>query len=204
MKILFISLGVLLLAFIIVQLFALNGQKNIETYPYVVDKKYDTFEIRSYEASLFTSVKLSTKEFKQASSQGFSILAGYIFGGNEENEKIAMTSPVTMSLEDSMTVMFMVPKKFNKQTLPKPIESKIEFRQEPAKTVAAITFGGWANDTKIENYKEKLKVALDAEGIPYTNQFYYLGYNPPFEVFNRKNEVIVELQSVPIDSITKQ
>jgi hypothetical protein len=204
MKILFISLGVLLLAFIIVQLFALNGQKNIETYPYVVDKKYDTFEIRSYEASLFTSVKLSTKEFKQASSQGFSILAGYIFGGNEENEKIAMTSPVTMSLEDSMTVMFMVPKKFNKQTLPKPSESKIEFRQEPAKTVAAITFGGWANDTKIENYKEKLKVALDAERIPYTNQFYYLGYNPPFEVFNRKNEVIVELQSVPIDSITKQ
>jgi hypothetical protein len=35
MKILFISLEVLLLAFIIVQLFALNGQKNIETYPYV-------------------------------------------------------------------------------------------------------------------------------------------------------------------------
>jgi hypothetical protein len=60
---------------------------------------------------LFTAVKLSTKEFKEASSQGFSILAGYIFGGNKENEKIAMTSPVTMSLEDSMTVMFMVPKK---------------------------------------------------------------------------------------------
>jgi hypothetical protein len=44
----------------------------------VVDKKYDTFEIRSYEASLFTAVKLSTKKFKEASSQGFSILAGYI------------------------------------------------------------------------------------------------------------------------------
>jgi hypothetical protein len=201
MKILFISLGVLLLAFIIVQLFALNGQKNIETYPYVVDKKYDTFEIRSYEASLFTSVKLSTKEFKQASSQGFSILAGYIFGGNKKNEKIAMTSPVTMSLEDSMTVMFMVPKKFNKVTLPKPNESQIEFRQIPAKTVAAITFGGWADDTKIEKYKEKLKVALDAEGITYTNLFYYLGYNPPFEVFNRKNEVIVELQRVSPDPI---
>jgi hypothetical protein len=98
----------------------------------VVDKKYDTFEIHSYEASLFTAVKLSTKKFKEASSQGFSILAGYI-GGNKENEKIAMTSPVTMSLEDSMTVMFMVPKKFNKETLPKPSGSQIEFRQEPAK-----------------------------------------------------------------------
>jgi hypothetical protein len=37
-------------------------------------------------------------------------------------------------------------------------------------------------DTKIEKYKEKLKAALDAEGITYTNRFYYLGYNPPFEV----------------------
>jgi hypothetical protein len=50
------------------------------------------------------------KEFKQASSQGFSILAGYILEEIKRNEKIAMTSPVTMSLEDSMTVMFMVPK----------------------------------------------------------------------------------------------
>jgi hypothetical protein len=37
-----------------------------------------------------------------------------------------------MSLEDSMTVV-LVPKKFNKETLPKPSESQIEFRQEPAK-----------------------------------------------------------------------
>jgi hypothetical protein len=36
-----------------------------------------------------------------------------------------------------------------------------------------------ADDTKIEKYKEKLKAALDAEGITYTNRFYYLGYNPP-------------------------
>ncbi|WP_016988426.1 SOUL family heme-binding protein [Flavobacterium sp. ACAM 123] len=203
MKILFISLGVVLLAFVAVQLYAMNEQKSIETYPYVVNKKYDTFEIRSYEASLFTSVKLSTKEFKEASSKGFSILAGYIFGGNEKNEKISMTSPVAMSLEDSMTVMFLVPKKFNKKTLPKPIESQIEFRDEPAKTVAAITFGGWANDTKIEKYKEKLKAALDAEGIKYSNRFYFLGYNPPFEVFNRKNEVIVELQSETRDLVKK-
>ena len=100
MKAFLILLGVIFLSFIIVQIFAMGSQKNIETYPYVVNKKYDTFEIRSYEASLFTSVKLPMKEYKNASSKGFSILAGYIFGGNERNEKIAMTSPVSMSLED--------------------------------------------------------------------------------------------------------
>lgn len=193
MKIVLILLGLFALAFVLIQFFAINGQRNIESYPYVVDKKYKTFETRNYEASLFTSVKLSSKDYKETSSRGFSILAGYIFGGNETNEKIAMTSPVAISLEDSMTVMFMVPKNNKRESLPKPNQSHIEFREEPAKTVAAITFGGWASDEKIELYKAKLKSALDAEGIKYTNRFYFFGYNPPYEFFNRKNEVIVEL-----------
>lgn len=201
MKILLIIVGVILLAFIIIQLFAMNGQRNIETYPYVVNKKYDTFEIRNYEATLFTSVQLSGNKYKDASSKGFSLLAGYIFGGNKQNEKIAMTSPVVMSLEDSMTMMFMVPKKLNKETLPEPNQSQIKFREEPAKTIAAISFGGWANDEKIEKYKQKLKSALDTEKIAYTNRFYFLGYNPPYEVFNRKNEIIVELKSETLDII---
>lgn len=194
MKVLLVILGAIFLGFVFMQIFALNEQKNIETYPYVINKKYDGFETRNYEASLFTSVQLSGNKYKNESGKGFSILAGYIFGGNEKNEKIAMTSPVAMSLEDSMTMMFMVPKKFKKETLPRPNQSQIKFQQEPAKTVAAISFGGWANDEKIEKYKQKLIEAMEAEGIVYSNRFYYLGYNPPFEFFNRKNEIIVELK----------
>jgi len=202
MKALLIFIGVVLLAFIITQIFAYNEQRNIETYPYLVNKKYDKFEIRNYEASLFTSVQLTGNKYKEESGKGFSILAGYIFGGNEKNEKIAMTSPVAMSLQDSMTMMFLVPKKFNKETLPQPNQSQIVFQQEPAKTVAAISFGGWASDEKIEKYKQKLILALESEGINYTKQFYFLGYNPPFEFFNRKNEIIVELD-IPTTQTTK-
>ena len=194
MKIVIIILVVILLAFIFVQLYFMRAQRNIETYTYKVKKNYDLFEIRTYEATLFTSVKLSTKGYENSSSKGFSILAGYIFGNNDRNEKIPMTSPVSMSLEDSMTMMFMVPKEFNKDMLPKPNQSGIEFKEEPAKTFAAIRFSGWANDTKIEKYKQNLKTALDAKGISYTNRFYFFGYNAPYEVFNRINEVLVELQ----------
>jgi hypothetical protein len=197
MKIGLILLGVVFIAFVVIQLFALKSQRNIETYPYVINKKFNTFEIRSYEETLFTSVKLTG--YKNSSSKGFSILAGYIFGGNERNEKISMTSPVAMTLEDSMTMMFMVPKDLKKEMLPKPNQSLIEFKEEPAKTVAAISFSGWANDKKIEKYKQKLKSALDAEGIAYADRFYFLGYNAPYEVFNRKNEVIVELQLDALD-----
>jgi hypothetical protein len=194
MKVILVIFSIILVIFIVVQLYAAKSQSNIEGYPYVVDKKYDAFEIRSYEASLFTSVKLSTNEYKEGSSKGFSILAGYIFGGNETKEQIAMTSPVSMSLDDTMTMMFMVPKKFDKNSLPKPDQSQVEFREEPAKTMAAITFGGWSDDAKIDKYKKKLITALESEGISYTNKFYFLGYNAPFEVFNRKNEVVVELE----------
>lgn len=195
MKILIITFAMIILVFIAIQLFAMSGQRNIETYPYTVIKKYDAFEVRSYEATLFSTVQLPGNSYKGASNRGFSILAGYIFGGNDKSEKIAMTSPVAMSLQDTMTMMFMVPKKFNKETLPKPNESKIEFKEEPAKIAAAITFGGWASDEVIEKYKQELKAALDSKGIKYTNRFYFLGYNPPFEVLNRKNEVIVELEN---------
>ena len=105
-----------------------------------------------------------------------------------------MTSPVSMSLKDSTTMMFMVPKKYKKETLPQPNLSKIKFKEEPAKTVAAINFNGWASDKKIKKYKQKLKEALDKEGRLYKNRFQFLGYNAPYEVFNRKNEIIVELE----------
>ncbi len=193
MKIIYVLLGIVLLAFVASQLYGLYIQNGIETYPYTLSKKYDAFEIRDYEASLFTSVTLSTSEYKEAGSKGFSILGGYIFGKNASNEKIAMTTPVSMSIEDSITMMFMVPKTIKKEKLPKPNASSIVFKESPAKKLAAITFSGWASKEKIENYKQKLIVALEAEGISHTQRFYFFAYNSPYEFFNRRNEVVVEL-----------
>ena len=198
MKILFAITVTITLIFIIIQLFAKKSQQGIETYPYTVLKTYDGFEIRQYESRLFTSVKLTSNDYSKVSSKGFSILAGYIFGGNETNEKIAMTSPVTMSLDDSMTMMFMVPKD-SENKLPKPNDNQIQFKEEPAKKVAAITFGGWANQEKIDQYKTQLIEALKAQNIAFTDQFYFLGYNAPYETSNRRNEVIVVLENLPME-----
>jgi hypothetical protein len=201
MKTLYIVIGILLAIFLTIQVFAMRSQSNIETYPYSVIQIFEDFEIRRYEATLFTSVKMTTNDYKKASRTGFSRLAGYIFGGNERNEKIAMTSPVAMSIEDSMTMMFMVPKKMKLADLPKPNDRSIEFIEEPAKIVAAISFGGWANDKKIEKHKKKLIQALKDQGVQHKNAFYFLGYNPPFEVFNRRNELIVELTDTSFNAL---
>mgnify|MGYP000001523870 FL=1 len=194
MKIILLILGIIAILFILSQLYFMSSQRNIEQYSFEVLETYDEIEIRQYEASLVTSVQLSSNDYKKSSSKGFSILAGYIFGGNDKNEKIAMTSPVAMTLKDKTTMMFLVPKKYSKENLPTPNDASIEFKNMPAKKVAAISFGGWADDAKINLYKRKLIAALDSKGIGYTNSFSFLGYNAPVEVFNRKNEIIVELE----------
>ena len=192
MKIAIIIISILLLI-VIVQIYLSRSTKLTEQHNYKVIKKFDKFEIRKYDAALFSSVKLNKKGYKESSSEGFRILAGYIFGDNEAKEKIAMTSPVVMELGDSSKMMFMVPKNYNLKNLPNPNNSKIVFEKEEVKIIAAIRFDGWADDEKIEKYKTILMNELANEKLNFINKFSFLGYNPPYEVMNRRNEIVVEL-----------
>ena len=131
----------------------------------------------------------------------FVLLAGTVLGQTPstinigENITIELPGPMQDSrvMNDSMTMMFMVPRDLKKDELPKPNDSRITLKEEPAKTVAAIKFSGWANNEKLEKYKQKLSDLLVAENIAHTGKFIYLGYNPPYDVVNRRNEIIVEI-----------
>lgn len=188
--IILISFSVL---FLIAQGYISITTKNTEQHNYKLVKDFSSFQIRKYEPALFSSVKLGKKNYKGTSGEGFGILAGYIFGDNESNEKIAMTSPVVMEIGDTSKMMFMVPKAYSIKDLPNPNNDRILFEKQDEKIVAAIQFDGWANDDKIEKYKAILKEELAKEKLQHTNKFTYLGYNPPYELFNRRNEVVVEL-----------
>jgi len=104
-----------------------------------------------------------------------------------------MTSPVTMSIDSTSEMRFMVPSTLKLKDLPKPNDSSIEFIEEKERTMAAIEFSGWANDEKIEFYKKELIKVLEANNIKHKGNFSYLGYNPPYEVVNRRNEIVVEI-----------
>ncbi|MDC1221252.1 heme-binding protein [Salibacteraceae bacterium] len=191
--IIIIIVSVLVVLFIITQGFVSKASKDIETLPYKVLQTYSDFEIRAYSEANFSSVAMTKRSYKEMSGSGFRVLAGYIFGGNEENKSIAMTSPVAMELGDTMTMKFMIPAEYNLDELPKPNNGQIKFSTESEKIVAAIRYGGWTSDEKLEEKKQELIELLAAEGIEHTSEFTYLGYNPPYEVVNRRNEVTVEL-----------
>jgi hypothetical protein len=183
----------IVLLIVIIQIYISRSTQQTEQHSYKVIKNYDKFEIRQYDSALFSSVKLSKKGYKESSSEGFRILAGYIFGDNESNEKIAMTSPVMMELGDTTKMMFVVPKNKNLGNLPNPKNSNIVFEKQEEKTFAAISFDGWADDEKIEKYKSILKDELVREKLNFVNKFIFMGYNPPYQVMNRRNEIVVEL-----------
>jgi hypothetical protein len=190
----FISITVVLLIIVVItQAFIYRSVSKTEQHKYVVLKEYDEFEVRQYAPALFSSVKLNADSYDETASSGFRILAGYIFGGNETNEKIAMTSPVSMEIDDTSKMSFMVPAGYDETNLPKPSNSNIYFEKQDQKIMAAIQFGGWADDEKIEGHKKKLAGLLEKNGIQHSGKFTYLGYDPPYTLVGRRNEVVVEL-----------
>lgn len=192
--------GILLIVFIILQAFVSNSTTKTETISYKVLKEYNGFEIRLYPDVNFSVVTMPKKSYKEVSGSGFRVLAGYIFGGNEDKKSIAMTTPVSMEMGDTMRMKFMIPEAYEIKDLPKPNDSTIQFETQSQRIIAALRFGGWANDEKLAEKQQELSDLLAKEGIKHTGKFTFLGYNPPFEVINRRNEMTVEVVDYVIEN----
>jgi len=67
--------------------------RNLEMPEYSVSESKAGYEIRNYEPILVIQAKTNGAN-QEATNRGFSILAGYIFGGNQSRESIKMTAPV--------------------------------------------------------------------------------------------------------------
>lgn len=164
-----------------------------EKQKYKVVHSDKEFEIRFYPSAVLATVYSDARNYKELSTPGFRKLAGYIFGGNESETKISMTSPVHMDMK-SASMSFVMPSSYNEENLPKPDDPGVKIERTDDIYVAAIRFGGYATDKDISNYSEKLKTLLEEKGIRWYGNFRYLGYNPPFQPFGRKNEIIVNVE----------
>jgi len=163
-----------------------------ETQAYNIIKTGKDYEIRLYPPATMATVSMDTKTYKELASSGFRKLASFIFGGNQSKKSIAMTTPVHMDINDTISSMsFVMPANLTKDSLPKPNDSTISIKTTSEEYVAAISFGGYANDDEIKKNTAKLENALKANSIDYTGNFRFLGYNAPYQFLGRKNEIIV-------------
>jgi effector-binding domain-containing protein len=97
-----------------------------------------------------------------------------------------------MEVSDSLsTVSFIMPIVDTKDNLPLPNDPAVKIDTAPDEYVAAIKFEGFASEKDIKFYTAKLENALKEKGISYNGHFRLLGYNPPYQLMGRKNEIIV-------------
>lgn len=191
MKVIIILIAVIVFAFIMIQGVTQNSSNKIEQYAYTVEREIGEVEIRQYEDAVFSSVRLQDSTYANSANKGFRILAGYIFGGNDKGQSIAMTSPVVMEMGKEMKMSFMVPAGMNMDDLPKPNDGRVYQEKIPGSKMAVIRFSGWSSDEKIEDKKQELIRVLQENNIPFEGPFLYMGYNPPFQLVGRRNEVAV-------------
>ena len=186
----------LVLGIVILVLFGIYSfyMGKIEKPTYTVESVLDEgIEIRVYDTMIVAKTELAGASFDTYGSQGFRNVASYIFGNNQSQTKIAMTSPVVMEQGAQSSMYFVMPKQYTKDALPTPNSNRVEIVELKPKRLAVIRFGGWANDQRILKYQQRLKRVLDDAKLPFKAPFIFMAYNAPWDIFARRNEVAVEL-----------
>lgn len=167
--------------------------RGYEMPSYVVSQAEGDFEIRSYGPQLLAEVTVRGDR-STAVNRGFRALAGFIFGGNAEGQKVDMTVPVAQT-EDAngdgtWTVQFMMPSEFSSETLPKPENSAIRFVETAPSQQVVVRFSGRWSDEKLAKKQDALRQWAEKQGLSLATgpRFYF--YDSPFTLpFNRRNEV---------------
>jgi len=176
--------------------------------------KEGDFELRDYPA-LVVAEALVQGNRSAAASEGFRLLAGYIFGGNTRRQSIAMTAPVAqtaaggesiamtapvvqMGGAGGWTVRFVMPSAYGLTSLPVPNDPRVQLRAVPPQRFAVVRFSGLAHDTDIAQRTTELHAFANARHLRISGPVALARYNPPWTPwFMRRNEVMLPVHRDP-------
>ena len=167
--------------------------QSLETPTYKLIQKFEKFEIRDY-GTVITAKTTVNSDFRTSTYTGFRRVANFIFGGNDQEKKIAMTAPVITQMKSSQShiVHFVMPSKYSLESLPNPNLQNVEIEKEELGIIAAMRFGGWATEKRSNRYIKIFLKQLQEKNIEIVGDIRVAQYNgpttiPPF----RKNEILI-------------
>jgi hypothetical protein len=184
----------------------------IEEPQYKVLKDYgDGIELRQYSGILIAETEVAAANADEAGNLAFKRLGGYIFGGNQKKQSIAMTAPVSQAKSEKIAmtapvsqrqaedgkwlVSFVMPEKYTLETLPIPDDKSVYFKEVPARKVLAIRFSGRWTDENFAEHENLLMASVKSNQLKAIGEPWTARYNPPFMPgFMRRNEVMIELR----------
>ena len=174
--------------------------------------KNENFEIRQYSSKILAQVTV-LGDFDDATSNGFKVLADYIFGNNlslDGNTKIEMTAPVVLepiSEVIKMTapilaegenkkwvVSFVMPKEYSLDTLPKPNNKDISISSIPPQKYAVVVFSGLVRESNYDEQINLLNYYVVNKNLVTVGKVQIARYNPPWTLpFFRRNELMIRV-----------
>jgi len=127
----------------------------------------------------------------------FRRLFKFITGKNESKEKIAMTTPVFITgNESNATMAFVMPSKFSAEKVPTPVDSSVKVRELPAGRFAVMRFSGGHNAKNEQKALNQLKQWMASERMAELSPPVYGYFDPPWILpFLRRNEVMLRTDS---------
>lgn len=164
----------------------------VETQKYKILRRIGSVEIRQYPKLILATTKIKAEE---ASNEAFGIIAEYIFGRNDANEKIEMTAPVMSTSNSGIFAMsFVMPSSLDIKSLPKPISDRIEIKEKKASKFAVLRFSGLISKEKARMKEQELRTILKENRLEAKGGAILMRYNPPWTIpFMRRNEIALEL-----------
>lgn len=167
--------------------------------------EFDDVELREYAPTKWASTVVKETSYDKAVRTGFWRLFKYISGENEDKAKIPMTAPVRVKItpsqgpfcEDDFVVSFFVPFEFQENT-PKPSNEAVFLDSTPGGRYYVAAFGGFAKEAKVIARASELVEKLDKAKKKYVQGPYFeAGYDAPFRLINRHNEVWIPAAEAP-------
>ena len=177
----------------------------VEQPTYTVERADGVFEVRAYPPMIVAQVDMRGDR-RTAIGAGFRMIAGYIFGGNAPNQKIAMTAPVLQQPAPqakgqpdqptgAWTIRFVMPRRWSLETLPKPSDPRVTLLAQPAATFAVVRFSGLAGAATIATKTRALTAFIAAQGLHGEGAPILAFFNPPWTLpFLRRNEIMVAVK----------
>tara|TARA_B100000941_G_scaffold181410_1_gene130172 strand:+ start:23291 stop:23848 length:558 start_codon:yes stop_codon:yes gene_type:complete len=162
---------------------------------YTLINKIDDIEIRQYDEYIIARTSISLENNKSDNNM-FRTLASYIFGGNDNNERIPMTAPVTSFIDkNEQNMIFYILGEKNIQDLPTPDNRNIKLEKFNLNKCAVINFSWLANKERINKYKKDLEDFIKKNNYEAVSPFMLNRYDPPWTLpFLRRNEIIVKIK----------
>lgn len=163
---------------------------------YTVQPLIDGVEVRRYGPRIAAETTVAATE-EAARTVGFRRLAGYIFGGNHRDSRIAMTAPVAQSYEgdEGWIIRFFMPASWAMDRLPAPDDERVRLVSLPAESTAVLRFTGDRGPDAVAARTEQLLATLRAVGFHPVGTPTAWFYDPPWTIpFRRRNEIAVTVE----------